>query len=98
MGLSGSAAGGAWEIPNVGTYLLHPQEMVLPAGVAETLRSNFAAGGSFEAPGGGGGGGAGGGDTHIHFNVSAMDGQSVQRFFVGNSRQIANAIRNEIFK
>ena len=40
-----SAAGGWWEVPNVTTTTLHPQEMVLPAGPAAGLRSMIEGGG-----------------------------------------------------
>lgn len=35
MGLSGSAAGGAWEIPTAGVWQLHAGETVLPRAAAK---------------------------------------------------------------
>lgn len=77
---------GAWEIPARMTANLHPGEMVVPAEPAGAIR-NFAQGA------GASGGGGLGGDTHVHFNVNAMDASSVQRFFTQNGNQIAKSIQ-----
>jgi hypothetical protein len=55
---------------------------------------------SFDA-GAGGGSQAGtsapsGGDTHVHFNVSAVDGAGVGKFFKDNHSHIANAVGTAI--
>ncbi len=76
---------GAWEIPGPMAAQLHPGEMVVPAGPAAALRSY--------AQGSGGASVGGGGDTHVHFNVNAMDASSVQRFFTQNGNQIAKSIQ-----
>jgi len=36
----------------------------------------------------------GGGDTHIHFNVNAVDAASVQRFFKENATQLARVLQS----
>jgi hypothetical protein len=60
---------GAWSVPRTGLALVHEGEFIPPAGPA----SDFARA-AFN-----GGSGANGGDTHLHFNISALDGASVQR-------------------
>lgn len=64
-----------------GLAMLHPGETVLPAQVNTPYR-------------GGQGDGGGGGDTHVHFNVSAIDAAGVQRFFAQNSDRIARHVRS----
>jgi hypothetical protein len=75
---------GAWKIPGVMAAQLHPGEMVVPAGPAAALRS-FAEG---QANAGSSGGG---GVTH-NWNISAIDGPSVQRFVNQHSDKIARAV------
>lgn len=81
-GKSGASAEGGYDIPSGINPLtqLHEKEMVLPAEHAETIRS---------LAGGGGGG------TTIHFNISALDGHSVRRFFEDHGESIAASLRNQ---
>ena len=67
MGLSGSAAGGAWEIPTAGVSQLHAGETVLPPAAAEGFRNMAEGGGPF---------GGAGGETHIH--IPTIDAAGVQ--------------------
>jgi len=84
MGSVASASGG-YDIPagvNPMTQL-HEQEMVLPAHIANPLRSMIASGGDSSS--------AGSGDTHVH--ISAVDARSVKRLFRDNGRVITDAVK-----
>ncbi len=81
-GIVPSAAGG-WMVPSTSLAMLHANEMVLPANISQGLQSMIA--------GGGAGGGAAGG-ANVMFNVSAMDGQSVAKFFQSNGSVLVAAI------
>ncbi len=87
---------------------LHKNEMVLPAQYAQVIRDmaapangnaprwslppgNTAARALAGGPGGGAAAAAGG-DTHVHFNVSAMDGPSVAAWINGNAAHIARTV------
>jgi hypothetical protein len=101
VGLGGLFAGllafdvGSWEVPSLGNFdgkggfpaLIHPGEMILPAGPAGNMRQALA---------GGGGLGAGRSSTqvsqNVHFNINANDGQDVHRWLTGNQRQVMKAI------
>jgi len=77
----GSAEGGQYYVPNNQLTMLHPQEMVLPAGIANQMRSVI------------GGGGSGGGVTVlVNHSVSAVDAASFQ----GHIRRHSNMIANEV--
>ncbi|MGH7029138.1 MAG: hypothetical protein ACREE9_17670 [Stellaceae bacterium] len=82
-GIVPSAAGG-WMVPSTSLAMLHANEMVLPANISQGLRSMIA--------GGGGAGGAAGGGANVMFNVSAMDSQSVAKFFQSNGSVLVAAI------
>ena len=69
-GVMAFAEGGWDNVPSDQVAMIHKQEMVLPASLAEGARQTFAA-----AAAGGGGGNGGGGVVHIH----AVDGKSVER-------------------
>lgn len=60
----GSAAGGMWEVPGTILSILHPEESVIPAAVANPMRDFFSSGS------GSGGGGA-------NLNVTAVDAKGV---------------------
>ncbi|MGD0826565.1 MAG: hypothetical protein ABSA09_00555 [Desulfobaccales bacterium] len=77
------AAAGGWDVPADSLAYLHKQEMVLPASLAGGVRDLVA----------GGGKGGGAGDTHVHFNVSAMDGPSVKSFFKNNRNHVTEAVK-----
>ena len=76
LGAIPAAATGGYVVAT-GLAQVHANETIVPA----RLNQPYAPGGN-----------DGGGDTHVHFNVSAMDGNSVQSFFSQNSRQIANIL------
>ncbi|MGH7044930.1 MAG: hypothetical protein ACREE2_00900 [Stellaceae bacterium] len=84
-GIVPSAQGG-WMVPSTSLAMLHANEMVLPANISQGLQSMIAGGGA------GGGGGAAGGGANVMFNVSAMDGQSVSKFFQSNGSLLVAAI------
>jgi hypothetical protein len=80
-GIVPSAQGGSM-VPSTSLAMLHANEMVLPADISQGLQSMIA--------GGGGAGSAGG--TNVMFNVSAMDSQSVAKFFQTNGNLLVSAI------
>lgn len=81
---------GAWQIDQDQVAMVHRNEMVMPAAEAGAFRSMLS--GAAQGGGQGGGGQGSGGDTHVHLNLSAMDGASVQNWLAGNSRQIVKAL------
>ena len=80
-GIVPSAQGG-WMVPSTSLAMLHANEMVLPANISQGLQSMIA----------GGGAGASGGGANVMFNVSAMDSQSVAKFFQSNGNVLVAAI------
>src|SRR5579872_506368 len=83
-----SAAGGLWDVPGTMLSLLHPEESVIPASVANPMRDFFT---------GGAAAGAGGGDIHIHGPlVSAIDTQTGAQFLKNNMRAIAKGLAGEL--
>jgi hypothetical protein len=80
-GIVPSAQGG-WMVPSTSLAMLHANEMVLPANISQGLQSIIA----------GGGGGASGGGANVMFNVSAIDSQSVAKFFQSNGNVLVAAI------
>lgn len=77
-----SAEGGQYYVPNNQLTMLHPQEMVLPAGIANQMRSVI----------GGGGSGGSGVTVVVNNSVSAVDAASFQ----GHIRRHSNMIANEV--
>jgi hypothetical protein len=79
-----SAAGGFYQVDRDQLALIHQNEMVLPAGIADRLRSTVASGGG---PGP---------DVHVHVyhNVNAIDAAS----FKDSIKQHGNMIGNEVAK
>jgi hypothetical protein len=71
-------------VPSTSLAMLHANEMVLPANISQGLQSMIA--------GGGGGTGTSGGGANIMFNVSAIDSQSVAKFFQSNGNVLVAAI------
>ncbi|HEU5413978.1 MAG TPA: hypothetical protein VFW31_09485 [Candidatus Angelobacter sp.] len=76
----GSAEGGQYIVPSEQLTMLHRNEMVLPAGVADRMR------GVIE------GGGGGGTTVVVNHSVSAVDAESFQ----SHIRRHANLIGNEV--
>ena len=83
-GIVPSAQGG-WMVPSTSLALLHANEMVLPANISQGLQSMIAAGGGGSASSSGGG-------ASVSFNVSALDSQSVAKFFQSNGNLLVAAI------
>jgi hypothetical protein len=84
-----AAAAGGFDVPagmNPITQL-HAEEMVLPAGLAKTVRG-MARTGEVATVGGGG--------AEVNFHISAVDGPSVARFFRSNQDALAKVIRQGI--
>jgi hypothetical protein len=81
-GIVPSAAGG-WMVPSASLAMLHTNEMVLPANISQGLQSMIASGGA---------GGASAGGANVMFNVSAMDSQSVAKFFQSNGSTLVAAL------
>jgi len=82
-----SAEGGMWEVPGTILSVLHPEESVIPASVANPMRDFFSAGAAT----------AGGGDIHIHGPlVSAIDTQTGAQFLKNNMRTIARGLASEL--
>lgn len=69
-------------VPSTSLAMLHANEMVLPADISQGLQSMIATGGA--------GGGAAG--ANVMFNVSAIDSQSVAKFFHSNGAVLVAAI------
>ncbi len=59
--------------------MVHANEMVLPSPISETIQRMTADGSG------------GGGETHLHFNISAMDGASVRDMLLNERGTIAEA-------
>ena len=76
----GSAEGGQYIVPSEQLTMLHRNEMVLPAGVAERMRGVIQ------------GGGGGGTTVVVNHSVSAVDAESFQ----SHIRRHANLIGNEV--
>lgn len=81
-----SSAAGGWErVPyDDAPALLHRNEMVLPAHLAENVRNMT-----------GNGGGKGGGDTH-HWNINATDAKSVTQLLKNDPRGLAKAAQRAL--
>ena len=75
-----SAAGG-WEVPHDTLAMVHKDEKILPANVSKKIDNMT---------------GGSGGDTHVHFNVSAIDAKGVKAFMMDNSHHIANAVSKQV--
>ena len=80
FGSLASAAGG-FDVPEDMLAMIHKNEMVLPANIAENFRN--------VAPGG-----ASSGDIHLH--VNAADAKSVQRLFERNSGALVKTLRKAV--
>jgi len=83
-----SAAGGMWDVPGTILSVLHPEESVIPASVANPMRAFFSGGASAAAQTG---------DIHIHGPlVSAIDTQTGAQFLKTNMRAIARGLAAEL--
>lgn len=82
VGRIASAAGGWENVPGDQMAMVHKNEMVLPAPLAQAARDTFR------------GGGRRGGDTHVH--VNAMDSYSMERAFRKNPGAMMSGIRHAV--
>ena len=91
-----SARGGMLALLHAGEFVLR-REAVQSLGESLLSRLNAAphvpAGGP---PVGAGGPAGSGGDVHVHFNVNAVDGASVERFWRSNEGRIIRTVRRAI--
>lgn len=83
-----SAAGGAWNVPSDMLAMVHKQESILPAGIAQPMRDFFSGGGAS-------GQGGGGGDNYA-ITVQAIDTQSGAQFLMSNAGVIAQGLAREL--
>ena len=81
-GVMAFAEGGWDNVPSDQVAMIHKQEMVLPAHIANPLRESLASGTM--------GGSGGGGDTHVH--ISAVDRKSVERLFTQHGSALFKAL------
>nr|WP_294564476.1 hypothetical protein [uncultured Rhodopila sp.] len=79
---------GTMNVPQDMMANIHQGEIVVPAFEASLIRGGQASLGA----GDGSSGASGGGDTHVHFNVSALDGASVHAFLRSNGPKIAQIV------
>jgi hypothetical protein len=87
-----SAAGGWENIPADQLAMVHKNEMVMPAHLAEGIRGMVSSAGNSGA----GGGSQGGGDTHIHINVQAIDAKLFQTALRGGlGAQLAQYVKQK---
>lgn len=75
-------AQGAWEIDRDQVAMLHAGERVVPKSYAQGMKDDMANGGKS----------AGGGDTHVHFHMSALDGQSMKKMLNRHGDSIAKSV------
>lgn len=82
-----SAAGGMWNVPSDTLAMIHKQESILPAGIAQPMRDFFSGGGAAS--------GQGGGDNYA-ITVQAIDTQSGAQFLMSNAGVIAQGLAREL--
>lgn len=82
-----SAAGGMWTVPSDMLAMVHKQESILPAGIAQPMRDFFS---------GGGAAGQGGGGDNYAITIQAIDTQSGAQFLMSNSGVIAQGLAREL--
>lgn len=91
LALASSFDVGAWEIPNDQLAMIHKGETIVPASMAQSIRSGQAV-----LSAGGAGGGGGGGGTTVNFTIQALDGRSVQQLLHQQGSTIANVFAKQI--
>lgn len=79
-----SAAGGWDNVPQDGLAMIHKNEMVLPSSLADKVRGMADSGSSSESSG-----------HTFHFNISALDGNSVKEMFMKNGGIIVDSINRQ---
>ena len=78
-----SSAGGEWQVPADRLNLVHKNETILPAHIAEPLRNMVT-----------GGGGAANGGTHLHIHSAVADAKGFETWLKNNSSSLAPALRD----
>ena len=68
-------------VPSDQMAMIHQGEAILPRGVAQSWRDGDM---------------GGGGDTHVHFNVNAMDAKSFAGFLSQHSDTLAKSVRSSV--
>ncbi|HXY59270.1 MAG TPA: hypothetical protein VEH76_11890, partial [Methylocystis sp.] len=80
---------GAWSVPHDQLALVHKNELVMTATQGEAFRNLIS-----------NGGGSGGATIHVapnvNFNISAMDGASVQSALMANGKAVMRAISRHV--
>jgi len=84
----GSAEGGQYEVPGPQLTMLHPQEMVLPAGLAGRMRDVVE----------NGRGGSAAGAVHVHMNVNAIDSSSFKETLGKHGHMIGELVTKAMKK
>jgi hypothetical protein len=80
------AAGGMWEVPSDTLAMIHKQESILPAHIAQPMRDFFT----------GGGAAAGGGGGNFAITIQAIDTQTGAQFLMNNAGAIAQGLAREM--
>ncbi|HEY3919456.1 MAG TPA: hypothetical protein VGL83_16830 [Stellaceae bacterium] len=83
-----SAAGGMWNVPADTLAMVHKQESILPAGIAQPMRNFFA--------GNGPAAGAGQAGDSYAITIQAIDTQSGAQFLMNNAGAIAQGLAREL--
>jgi hypothetical protein len=79
-----SAAGGLWNVPSDTLAMVHKQETIIPAAIAQPMRDFFT-----------GDGGSGGGSSYA-ITIQAIDTQSGAQFLMNNAPLIAKSLAREM--
>jgi|SRR5215469_4822577 len=79
-----SSAGGLWNVPSDTLAMVHKQETIIPAAIAQPMRDFFSGGGS----------GSSGGSYAI--TIQAIDTQSGAQFLMNNAPLIAKSLAREM--
>ncbi len=82
-----SSAGGLWSVPADTLAMVHKQETILPATIAQPMRDFFTGGGNAS--------GGGGGDNYA-ITIQAIDAQTGARFLMDNAAVIAKGLAREM--
>lgn len=79
-----SAAGGLWNVPADTLAMVHKQETIIPAAIAQPMRDFFS------------GGAAGGGGSSYAITIQAIDTQTGAQFLMNNAPLIAKSLAREM--
>ena len=81
-----SSAGGLWNVPSDTLAMIHKQETILPAHIAQPMRDFFTGGGAT----------AGGGGGNYAITIQAIDTQTGAQFLMNNAGTIAQGLAREM--